>query len=278
MSGGYNGLLRDAVALLRAGGIEGGARDARLLLAGAMGIAAGRLTVELGGPVAPGVARAFGPMLDARLARKPVSHILGRRAFWSGEFEVTEATLAPRPETEMIVEQALAGRCSTILDLGTGTGCIAISLLGERPDARATATDIDPETLTVAARNAARHGVADRLHLLRADWFAGVEGRFDLIASNPPYIAAAELTGLSPEVRDHEPARALSDGADGLTAYRAIAAGAAAHLTPGGRLLVEIGAGQAAEVCALFATAGFGDLRVHPDLDGRDRVVAARTG
>jgi len=267
-------LLRAAIARLDAAGIDGAARDARLLLADAMGLAPGRLTVELNEPVSTHAEAAFQVAIAARLARRPVSHIVGRKVFWSGEFEVTEATLAPRPETETLVEQVLVQPFSSMLDLGTGTGCIAISLLAERPAARGVASDISAKALEVAMRNAARHGVSDRLRLVQADWFSGLSGRFDLIVSNPPYIAAAELPALAPEVRDHEPLNALSDGADGLTAYRALARGAPGHLMPGGRLLVEIGPTQGAAVVHLLSEAGFDALEVHRDLDGRDRVVA----
>lgn len=211
-----------------------------------------------------------------RLRRRPVSQILGRRAFWRHEFEVTGAVLDPRPETETLVEWALTEAFSRILDLGTGTGCILLSLLADRPGAEGLGTDLSEAALAVAQRNAARLGLADRAAFARSDWFSGVSGRFDLIVSNPPYIAAAEIPGLAPEVRLWEPVQALTDGADGLSAYCAIAAGARARLAPGGRLMVEIGAGQGEAVSALFRGAGLDDVAVRPDLDGRDRVVSAR--
>jgi release factor glutamine methyltransferase len=214
--------------------------------------------------------------LAQRAERRPVSQILGRRAFWRHEFEVTGDVLDPRPDTETLVEQALAGPFSRVLDLGTGTGCILLSLLAERPGAHGVGIDLSAPALAVAARNAARLGLADRAAFRQGDWFAGVEGRFDLIVSNPPYIAAAEMAGLAPEVRDWEPHLALTDGGDGLGAYRAITGGAGAHLLPGGRLLVEIGPSQGVAVAGLFTAAGFADVRILPDLDGRDRVVAAR--
>jgi len=267
-------LLRRGIAALA--GIDGAARDARLLLAAAMGIAPGRVTLVLGDPVSAEVRDRFDAMIGQRAGRMPVSQILGFKAFWQGEFAVTHATLSPRPETETLVEQALAQSFSRVLDLGTGTGCIAISLLVARPDANGIATDISPDALQVAKGNAARHGVADRLSLVRSDWFSDVSGLFDLIVSNPPYIAASEMPALPPEVRNHEPALALSDMADGLTAYRRIAAGCRDHLLPGGRILLEIGPTQAEPVGALLTAAGLSDITIFHDLDDRDRVVAAR--
>ena len=211
-----------------------------------------------------------------RLRRRPVSQILGRRAFWRHEFEVTGDVLDPRPETETLVEWALAEPFARVLDLGTGTGCILLSLLADRPDADGLGTDLSEPALAVARRNAARLGVAERAAFARSDWFAGISGRFDLIVSNPPYIAAEEMAGLEPEVRLHEPRAALTDGGDGLSACRAIAAGLAARLAPGGRCLVEVGAGQAEAVSALFRAAGLAVEAPRPDMDGRARVVLAR--
>ena len=221
-------------------------------------------------------AKSFDRAVRQRAARKPLSQIVGRRAFWTAEFLVTPNVLDPRPETETLVELALSEPFARVLDLGTGSGCILISLLMERPGARGVGTDISDKAVLVAGENAARLGVADRIVLPVSDWFADVGGRYDLIVSNPPYIAADEMAGLAPEVRDHEPQGALTDGGDGLGAYRAIAKGASEHLVPGGRLMVEIGPTQAGEVSGLFSAAGLEDIRVHPDLDGRDRVVAAR--
>ena len=211
-------------------------------------------------------------MLDSRAARQPLSQITGRRAFWKHEFRVTPDTLDPRPETEALVAAALELPWASVLDLGTGTGAILISLLAERPGASGLATDISEPALRVARDNAARIGVS--ADFARADWFDGVTGHFDLIVSNPPYIAACEMAALQPEVRDWEPHLALTDGGDGLTAYRRIAAGAAAHLRPGGHVLAEIGWQQGAEVAAIFAAEG-ARVTVLPDLDGRDRVIRA---
>lgn len=258
-------------------GIEGAGGDARALLAEAAGVARDRLTLHLEDEMVPGARARLDAMLARRLAREPVARILGRRAFWGRDFAVTPDVLDPRPETECLVAEALAGPvASRLLDLGTGSGCIAVTLLAEWPGARGVATDISAPALAVAAGSAERHGVTGRLDLVQSDWFEGVEGRFDLVVSNPPYIAETEIAGLAAEVRGHDPRGALSDGGDGLEACRAIAGAVMAHLAPGGRVLIEIGAGQGRQVAGLFARAGLAEVRILPDLDGRDRVVTGQ--
>jgi release factor glutamine methyltransferase len=212
-------------------------------------------------------------LIARRARREPISHISGKRAFWMHEFEVTPDVLDPRPDTETLVEAALKHRFGTVLDLGTGSGCILLSLLHERPAARGIGTDLSEAALAVAKRNADRVGVADRVSWAVSDWFSSVTGTYDLIVSNPPYIALDEMAGLAPEL-DYEPRMALTDEQDGLSAYRAITQDAMRHLNPQGRLMVEIGPTQAAAVSDLFARAGLVDLHVHQDLDGRDRVVS----
>jgi release factor glutamine methyltransferase len=257
--------------------IDGGTRDARLLLAAALGLPVGRLSLEPDRVVSEGEMLRFQEFLDRRSRHEPVARILARRVFWGREFIVSPATLDPRPETETLIAAALeVGPLPRLLDLGTGTGILAVTLLAEWPEARGVASDLDPACLEAATENAARHDVAERLTLTRSDWFAEITGPFRLIVSNPPYIAAQEMAGLSPEVANHDPHLALTDGADGLTAYRRIAAGAAAHLTPGGTLMVEIGPTQGPQVARLFTEAGLENPEIRPDLDGRDRVVIAR--
>ncbi|PWE28634.1 peptide chain release factor N(5)-glutamine methyltransferase [Pararhodobacter marinus] len=268
-------VLRTGVARLAAAGVADPARDARLLLAHAMDIAPDRVSLILPDALPAPAAERFEAALRRREARHPVSHITGRRAFWGRDFTVTPDVLDPRGDTETLIAEALNAPFARLLDLGTGSGAIAVTLLAERPPARGVATDISQAALDVAGTNARRLGVSDRLELLRSDWFAAVAGRFDLIVSNPPYISEAEMAGLAPEVL-HEPHLALTPGGDGLAAYRAIAAGARDTLTPGGRLLVEIGASQARSVAALLEAAGLLSLTVLADLDGHDRVVAAR--
>ena len=270
-----NEALRAAIPRLQAAGIPDAPRDARALLAHAAGIAPDRLTLHLADALSPQAEAAFAQAITRRTNREPVSHITGTRLFWGRPFRVTPDTLDPRPETEILVEQALQEPFLKLLDLGTGTGCILLSCLAGMPMAQGTATDIHTATLTVAEENARALNLSTRARFLLSDWFSAIPGRFDLILSNPPYIAEGEMADLSPEVL-HEPRRALTPGGDGLDAYRAIAKGAPARLMPGGRLMVEIGPTQGAQVAALFAAQGLTDIRILPDLDGRDRVVAAR--
>ncbi|MCA0206771.1 MAG: peptide chain release factor N(5)-glutamine methyltransferase [Proteobacteria bacterium] len=265
--------LAQAIQRLDAAGIPDAPRDARLLLAHALGIAPDRLTLVLRDPAGAEQA-AFREAIARRAAREPVSHITGRRLFWGRAFHVTADVLDPRPETETLIAEALGGPFDRVLDLGTGSGAILLTLLAERPAARGLGTDLSDRALAVARGNAAALGLEPRADFARGDWFGPVTGRFDLIVSNPPYIAEAEMAGLSPEVL-REPRMALTPGGDGLDAYRAIVRGAGAHLTPGGRLMVEIGPTQGAAVAGLMAGAGLQGIACRPDLDGRDRVVSA---
>ncbi|CAM3098524.1 peptide chain release factor N(5)-glutamine methyltransferase [Paracoccus nototheniae] len=262
----------EGAALLRASGIEGGARDADRILAAVLEIEPGQLRITEDLTLSADQAARFHRGIAARALRQPVAQIVGFRDFWAHRFQVTRDTLDPRPETEALVEAALARPWHSVLDLGTGTGAILISLLAARSGTVGLGTDISEATLQVARFNARQIGVNARFR--QADWVEGVTGQFDLIVSNPPYIAEAEMAGLAPDVRDWEPRAALTDGADGLSAYRIIAAGARDLLAPGGAVLVEIGPSQGAAVMGLFAAQG-GAARVLPDLDGRDRVVVA---
>lgn len=265
-------LIRAAVRQLEQAGIEDPQREARLLAARVTGVAPARLPLVLDTPLSSQNVDHFDRLVAQRVTRMPLSHILGRRAFYNNEFLVTPFVLDPRPDTETMVAEALKAPFAHVLDLGTGSGCILLSLLAERPDASGLGTDLSPDALDVARRNADRLYLTDRCLFLCGNWYEGVEGRFDLIVSNPPYIAADEMPDLSAEIR-HEPRMALTDEADGLSAYRVIVPGAGAHMTPGGRLLVEIGWTQADAVSALFAQAGFQQITVIKDIDHRDRVI-----
>ena len=258
--------------LMAEAGAEVSARDMRLLLAHAMGVDPGRLTILARDPLAPEMFDRARRLCQQRALGTPVSQLRGYRDFYGRRFTVTDKVLDPRPDTETLVALALRRPFAWVLDLGTGSGCILITLLAERPLAEGLATDLSPEALAVAETNAEALQVQPRARFQISDWLDGVEGRFDLIVSNPPYIALAELPGLSPEVL-HDPRIALTDEGDGLSAYRQIARNAPAHLTPGGWLMVEIGPTQGAAVRALFRAAGLDRVTVEPDLDGRDRVV-----
>ena len=263
---------RRALEALR-GQVEDPAADARHLLAFASGVPRDRLTVLAADPLPPEAAESLDAAIKARLSGRSVAHVTGKALFWGREFLVTEDTLSPRPETESLIAAALEAPFGRMIDLGTGTGCIGVTLLAERAGVKGVLTDLSPEALAVARENADRHGAVPELAL--SDWWQEIEGTFDLVVSNPPYIAGEEMDGLSCEVL-HEPRMALTPGGDGLDAYRAIAFGLPAHLAPGARVLLEIGPTQAAAVSGLLAEAGLEAVRVRPDMDGRDRVVEAR--
>jgi len=268
-------LLAAATLRLRAAGCDTPELDARLLFQAATGLAREDLILAPEQLIAPEKRARFEGFLQRREAREPVSRILGEREFYGRSFRVTPDVLDPRPDTETLIDAALPlmPEGARILDLGTGTGAIAATLLAERPDASGVAVDVSEAALAVARGNAARLGVADRLILALGSWFSPVSGRFDIIASNPPYIPAAEIAGLSPDVRNFDPVLALLGGEDGLDPYRLIAAGAAAHLNPGGHVLVEIGAGQAPAIGEIFAAHGFGLRAAHADLGGHVRCL-----
>lgn len=273
-------LARISAALAEAG-IEEPQREARLLLCAALDLSLANLIARGDERLGEGAAR-LSQWLARRLDREPLSRIRGSRAFHGRLFETSPAVLDPRPETELLVDAAL-GRlrevglsAPRILDLGTGSSAIIVSLLAELPDARGVAVDISADALAIAARNALAHGVADRLAFLEGDLLAPVAGPFDLVVSNPPYIPSDDLATLEPEVRKFDPALALDGGADGFAFYRRIIAGAPEHLAPGGLLALELGVHQAQAVRALANEAGFSDLRLHRDLSGIERHLTAR--
>lgn len=269
-----NALLAGAIARLRAAGVPDPVRDARRLLAFALEMPPGRLTLVLPEEVAAEPAARFETLVTRREGRVPVSHLTGVRAFYGRDFAVTPDVLDPRPESETLVGLALEAGFARVLDLGTGSGCLLLSLVAERPEATGLGTDLSDAALDVARGNAARLGLEARATFAQGSWFAAVPpARFDLIVSNPPYIAAGEMAALAPELA-HEPRQALTDESDGLAAYREITARAADYLAPSGRLMVEIGPTQATAVAGFFAQSGLEDVAVHRDLDGRDRVVS----
>jgi release factor glutamine methyltransferase len=274
-----------SIADVRKRGTESPRLDAYLLLAGAAGVERPDLISRPPEFSLQIIAR-FEAALARRERREPVAYILGVREFHSLDFEVSRAVLIPRPETETIVDAAVgfvADRPEPrVLDIGTGSGAIAVSIARECPRARILATDISAAALDIARRNANRHGVADRMEFRRADLFQPLDGgaplgSFELIVSNPPYVEDAAIASLEPELRDYEPRAALAGGADGLGCYRRIAAAVREHLAPGGALMAEVGAGQAPAVRKIFADAGMRRLNVINDLSAVARVVTARS-
>ena len=216
----------------------------------------------------------FIDLIEQRVSGAPISKIIGKRLFFNSEFFVNENVLDPRPETEVVVSVALEKNFSTVLDLGTGTGCIMISLLKERPDVVGVSVDISKECLNVAKINAETNGVLDRVKFIHSDWFSNVTSRFDLIVSNPPYIGLSELNDLSREVKNFDPKVALFGGSDGLNCYEAIFNDVSRFLNPGGRFITEIGYTQSSIVKKFFLNNGFIDIKVTKDLDLNNRVVS----
>lgn len=268
-------------------GIGTPALDARLLLCHATGRTHEALIAQGREALAADEAARLQGSVARRLAGEPVSRIKGSREFFGRDFVIGPDTLDPRPDTETLIETALdllardglQDRPLKVLDLGTGSGCILLTLLAELPEAHGIGSDVSEGALQLAAENARRLNLEGRASFVAADWFAGVSGQFDLIVSNPPYIPAGEIPGLALEVAAYDPRAALDGGVDGLAAYRRIAGAAAAFLRPGGHLLVEIGATQAEAVIGFFGASGLiveGD-GLRADLAGRPRCILAKS-
>lgn len=268
--------LEEGARRLAVAGIPGARSEARLILAHALGVEPATI---LGYPerAVEDVGRYQG-LIARRAAREPLSHLTGHREFWSLDFEVTSATLDPRADSETLVEAALAvipdrEASLSIVDFGTGTGCLLLALLSELPNATGLGIDIADETLAVARRNAARLGFPDRVAFAIGDWGGSLAGPFDLIIGNPPYIPAGEIAGLQPEVADFEPRRALDGGADGLDAYRRLGPDIHRLLGSGGVAVLEFGLGQGPAVARLMAAEGLAPQGFKADLAGHDRCI-----
>jgi release factor glutamine methyltransferase len=271
---------------LSAAGIESPRLDAELLLRHVLGMNQADFYVRVDDVIGPDVERQLWRLLRRRARREPLAYITGHKEFWSLDFIVTPDVLIPRPETELLVEAALERTRSVarsvlkILDVGTGSGAIAVCLAKELPEAQISAIDISSRALQVARENAERHGVADRIRFVQGDLFAPVAGEpesFDLILANPPYIRSADLAELAPEIREWEPIAALDGGADGLAYYRRIATDCESYLTTGGHVPLEIGDTMGEAVARIFARAGGYETPVIlRDYAGKERVIATR--
>ena len=275
-------LATEVAAGLAAAGIENARPEAWLLLAAATGRE--RAALMAGAPeTLNAVQRArLAELVRRRRAREPLAYILGEKEFWSLRFEVAPAVLIPRPETETVVEAVLAQVCDRdqpfrLLDLGTGSGCLLLALLSELPHATGLGVDDSAAALAIARRNAERLGLAARAEFRPGRWGAGLRERFDVIVSNPPYVAELDWEALQPEIRQFEPRAALVAGADGLAAYRALAPDCARLLAPGGVCALEIGLNQGDAVAALLAAQGLVVVERRRDLAGIERCVIART-
>src|SRR5579872_3480877 len=273
--------ISDAAAALAAAGFDEPRRRARRLVGAAVGLSASAVFARPERALGADERGRVAAMLERALAHEPLSRIVGRREFWGLEFGLSPDTLDPRPETETVVEAMLARlpdrrRPYRFLDLGTGSGCLLLALLSEYPAAHGVGVDIAFGAAQAARGNAAALGLGERAAFVVGDWGAGLCGRFDAIVANPPYIASADIAGLAPEVRAHDPRRALDGGDDGLAAYRAIAADLPGLIVPGGLFAAEIGAGQDRAVAGILTQAGLAVEGIAADLVGIPRCVVAR--
>ena len=259
-------------------GVENGRLDAELLLADTLKVDRVGLYLNYDKPLSPEELTRYREQVKRRAGREPLQYILGHCEFWSLQLQVTPAVLIPRSDTEVLVEEALkhAQPAATVLDVGTGSGAIALALASELPQSRVTGLDQSAQALQVAELNCQALGLQERVELVAGDLFGLSEGEWQLIVSNPPYIPAAEMPALMPEVGRFEPAMALDGGSDGLDCYRALARQASARLVAGGWLLVEVGFDQAEPVRQIFAAAGLKDIYSRDDYAGISRVVGGR--
>jgi release factor glutamine methyltransferase len=276
--------LADARARLEAAGISpaDAAFDAEMLVRHALGWDRAALLARSREPEPPDFPARLDVLIGRRIEREPVAQIVGVREFWGRDFEVTREVLVPRPETEIVIEEALQFAreqpCRTVVDVGTGSGCLAVTIACELPDVRLVATDLSQAALDVAARNARRHGVEHRIRLACADVLDAVDEPVDLIVSNPPYVPSGDAHGMQPEVVRYEPHLALFAGPTGLEVIRRLFVQAADLLASDGRLVVEFGFGQADAVRALAVAAGWTVVRIREDLQRIPRtIVCSRT-
>ncbi len=274
--------VREAARELAAADLPSPDLDARVLAAHAAGLDAAGLIVASRDPAGT-VADVLRGYVARRIAGEPAARILGRREFWGMDFAVSPETLVPRPDSETVVEAALAmidagpgrGAALRVADLGTGTGCLLIALLSELPAATGIGVDISPGAVATARANAAANGLESRATFTAGSWTGPLDGGFDAILSNPPYISTGDIAGLAADVRDHDPLAALDGGGDGLDAYRALLPGAVAALRPAGFAVLEVGVGMANDVADIAVRAGLTVLSARCDLEGRDRAVIA---
>jgi release factor glutamine methyltransferase len=271
------GLLRRIEQELAQAQIGNPQLDARILIAHALGLDRAQLLSQSECILGTTEQGKINWLINRRLKREPVSRILGAREFWSLPFALNEATLVPRPESETLVAVALKGTPGNarILDLGTGSGCLLLALLHERPEATGLGIDIAPRAVEQARENAERLDLAARAEFRVGNWLEGIEEKFDVIVSNPPYISGSEIADLMPEVRDHDPHLALDGGNDGLAAYRILIPRLSRLLKPKGITAFEIGEGQANAVRDIFVLAKFNNISTHRDLAGNERCISA---
>ena len=269
-------VLADTAIKLSGSGIEGAARDARILTAFAIGIPISELSLKLNELVSDQIISKLEKLILRRIDREPISKILGKREFWGRSFSINENVLDPRPDTETLIDFVIEKPVKSVLELGTGSGAIAVTLACEWKHVHLTAVDISEDAISMAKINAEKFNVQNKIHFLKSDWFETVRGSFDLIISNPPYIGLVEQDEIAAEVIKYDPEIALFAGRDGLEAYKKIIPNLAKFLKPDGLVVLETGASQSNQVKNMMNAVGFIDAKIVKDLSGKDRLVAAK--
>ena len=269
-------VLANTANKLSESGIEGAARDSRILTAYALQIPISELSLKINEQVSGEMTSKLEKLILRRIQREPISKILGRREFWGRTFSISENVLDPRGDTETLIECVIEKPVKSVLELGTGSGAIAITLACEWKEVHVTAIDISKEALSLAKSNAEKFNVQNKIDFFKSDWFEAVKGSFDLIISNPPYIGLIEKDEISTEVIKYDPEIALFAGRDGLDAYKKIIPNLAKFLNPDGFVVLEIGAYQSNQVKNMMNVVGFIDTQIVKDLSGKDRLVASK--
>ena len=269
-------VLADTAIKLSESGIEGASRDARILTAYTLQIPASDLSLKINEQVSGKIVSKLEKLILRRINREPISKILGRRDFWGRTFSINENVLDPRGDTETLIDFVIEKPVKSVLELGTGSGAIAVTLACEWKEVHVSAVDISEDALLVAKLNAEKFNVQNKIHFLKSDWYDNVKGLFDLIISNPPYIGLAEQDELSAEVIKYDPEIALFAGRDGLDAYKKIIPNLPKFLKPDGFVALETGASQGVQVKNMMNAVGFIDAKIVKDLSGKDRLVAAK--
>ena len=269
-------VLADTAIKLSESGIEGASRDARILTAYTLQVPVSDLSLKINEKVSGKITSKLEKLILRRINREPISKILGRRDFWGRTFSINENVLDPRGDTETLIDFVIEKPVKSVLELGTGSGAIAVTLACEWKEVHVTATDISENALSLAKINAEKFNVQNKIHFLTSDWFENVKGAYDLIISNPPYIGLTEQDEISAEVIKYDPEIALFAGRDGLNAYRRIIPSLSKFLNPDGLVVLEIGSSQGIQVKNMMNAAGFIDAKIVKDLSGQDRLVAAK--
>ena len=268
-------LANTAIKLLRSG-IEGGARDARILTAYALGAPISELSLKVNEQISEEIIADLEKLILRRIDKEPISKILGKREFWGRSFSINKKVLDPRADTETLIEFVIEKPVKSVLELGTGSGAIAVTLACEWKHVHLTAVDISEDAISMAKINAEKFNVQNKIHFLKSDWFETVRGSFDLIISNPPYIGLIEKDERAAEVVKYDPEIALFAGRDGLDAYKKIIPNLPKFLKPDGFVVLETGASQSNQVKKMMNAVGFIDAKIVKDLSGKDRLVAAK--